>query len=52
MEIVKAIYNNGGLEPEENKSFGFGSHCDGELFYFFESKEEYDKFIEQLNNNN
>ena len=48
MIIEKAIVVNGGLSPENIHITEFGSHCDGENFYFFESTEEAQQFYENV----
>jgi hypothetical protein len=50
MIIERAIEVNGALEPENlHLELKFGSHCDGESFFFFESDEERITFYENLN---
>lgn len=44
MITVKAIEVDGVLSPETTPDTQFGNHCDGENFYFFESKEEQKEF--------
>jgi hypothetical protein len=52
MITEKAIEVNGALEPEQlHLKLKFGSHCDGESFFFFESDEERITFYEKLNQN-
>jgi hypothetical protein len=50
MIIERAIEVNGALEPEQlHLELKFGSHCDGENFYFFESEAERISFYENIN---
>jgi hypothetical protein len=50
MIIERAINENGALEPENlHLELKFGSHCDGESFFFFESEAERISFYENLN---
>jgi hypothetical protein len=52
MITEKAIIVNEALEPENlHLELKFGSHCDGENFYFFESDQERITFYENLNRN-
>jgi hypothetical protein len=52
MIIERAIEVNGALEPENlHLELKFGSHCDGESFFFFESDQERITFYEDLNQN-
>jgi hypothetical protein len=52
MITEKAIEVNGALEPEQlHLELKFGSHCDGESFFFFESDQERITFYENLNRN-
>jgi hypothetical protein len=44
MIVVKSIEVDGVLTPETIPNTKFGSHCDGENFYFFESVEEQEEF--------
>lgn len=41
---VNAIEVDGVLTPETKPDTKFGSHCDGEKFYFFESESERNEF--------
>ena len=50
MIVVKAIEINGGLSPENIPNTKFGSHCDGDNFYFFESEEDSQEFYNNLLN--
>lgn len=46
---VKAILTKKGiLKPESVPKKRKGSHCDGEFFYFFESKEESKSFYDSM----
>ena len=52
MIIERAIEVNGALEPEQlHLDLKFGSHCDGENFYFFESEADQITFYKKLNQN-
>jgi len=52
MITEKAIIVNEALVPENlHLELKFGSHCDGENFYFFESEQERITFYEKLNQN-
>jgi hypothetical protein len=52
MIIERAIEVNGALEPEQlHLELKFGSHYDGESFFFFESEQEKITFYENLNRN-
>jgi hypothetical protein len=52
MITERAIEVNGALEPEQlHLELKFGSHCDGENFYFFESDQERITFYENFNRN-
>lgn len=44
MIIIDAIKVDGVLIPETKPDTNFGSHCDGEKFYFFESESERNEF--------
>ena len=52
MIIERAIIVNEALEPEKlHLELKFGSHCDSESFFFFESDQERITFYENLNRN-
>jgi hypothetical protein len=42
---VKAVKVNGVLTPERNEDKGFGNHCDGDYFFFFESDDDKQLFF-------
>jgi hypothetical protein len=49
---VESIEINGIFSPVEITDTKFGSHFDGELFYFFESEKEKSNFYLNLESNN
>jgi len=52
MITERAIIVNEALVPENlHLELKFGSHCEGENFYFFESDQEQITFYENLNQN-
>jgi hypothetical protein len=48
MILIEAIFVNNGYSPKEVPGTKFGSHFDGEKYYFFESEEERIKYLDEL----
>ena len=48
IKIKAIVTDKGSIKPEENPFTKFGSHCDGEYFYFFESDKEKKDFYNSL----
>jgi hypothetical protein len=48
MIIIKAIFKDNGFSPKEIPDTKFGSHFDGEKYYFFESEQERKAFYDEL----
>jgi hypothetical protein len=45
---VKAIEINGSYKPEREALTDFGSHFDGEKYYFFENEDERKAYYDEL----
>jgi YHS domain-containing protein len=48
MILIEAIFVNNGYSPKEIPNTKFGSHFDGEKYYFFESEEQRKAFYDEL----
>lgn len=48
IKVNAILTNKGTLRPASTPNTKFGSHCDGDFFYFFESKEECKLFHDSL----